>query len=244
MSAVFPVNSPPSNLPHSGCPNCGFIAWCLPASLTSHEAKQFNDRIVHCRPIKRHEYLHRAGAVLTSLNVINSGFLKTSITDGGGHQQITGFSMSGELVGMDAISASKHQCDTVALEDSHLCGITFSDFQYLARDIPALQRHFHRMMGAEIARDYGVMLLLGSMHAEERVAIFLLNLSKRFTARGYSGLRFRLPMSRQEIGNYLGLKLETVSRVFSRFHDIQLIAISGKEIEIKSIVQLQQIIKN
>jgi CRP/FNR family transcriptional regulator len=240
MSAVCPVNFRRSELPQGSCQNCGFLAWCLPADLTLREANRFNERIVHRRPIKRNEYLHHAGAALTSLNVINSGFLKTSITNGSGHEQITGFSMSGELVGMDAIGATRHLCNTVALEDSHLCGIAFSDFEQLTRNIPALQQHFHRAMGAEITRDYGIMLLLGGMRAEERVAMFLLNISKRFTARGYSGVRFRLPMTRYEIGNYLGLKLETVSRVFSRLDDIELIAINGKEIEIKNLAQLQQ----
>jgi CRP/FNR family transcriptional regulator len=244
MGAASPVNIRRSELPDSDCQNCGFISWCLPADLTLREAKRFNDRIMHRRPIRRNEYLHHAGSVLTSLNVINSGFLKTSITNGGGHEQITGFSMSGELVGMDAIGATRHQCNTVALEDSHLCGIAFSDFEQLTSDIPALQQRFHRAMGAEITRDYGIMLLLGGMRAEERIAMFLLNMSKRFAARGYSGVHFRLPMTRYEIGNYLGLKLETVSRGFSHLDDIQVIAINGKDIEIKNLAQLQQRIGN
>ena len=242
MSTVCRVIFSPSSPPHGECRGCAFNAWCLPANLTLPESRQFNDRIHHRRPIKHNEYLHRAGSELKSLFVVNSGFLKTSITNGGGHHQVTGFSMAGELVGLDAIGTGKHQCDTSALGDSHLCGMRYSDFEELGHAIPALQHHFHRVMGAEIARDYGILILLGTMRVEERVAVFLLNLSTRFSARGYSGTHFRLPMTRQDIASYLGLKMETVSRAFSHLSDIQLIATEGKDIEIKSLLRLQQAI--
>lgn len=198
------------------------------------------DIIEHCRPLKRNEHLHRAGSALKSLYAINSGFLRTSITTDDGREQVVGFSMTGELLGMDAIGTGVHQCDTVALEDSSLCGIRYADLEELGHAIPALQNHFHRMMGAEITREHGIMLLLGAMRAEERVAAFLLNLSIRFSARGYSGTSFRLPMTRQDIGSYLGLNLETVSRVFSYFNDIQLISVNFKTIKIESMAKLQQ----
>jgi CRP/FNR family transcriptional regulator len=244
VSTVCAVDFSAAKAPHAECSNCGFNSWRLPARLTLHEAARFDACINHRRPLKRNEYLHRVGSALTSLHVLRSGFLMTRVTDDNGHEQITGFSMPGELIGLDAISAGRHQCETAALEDSHLCGMTFADFEQLSRDIPELQRHFHRVMGAEIARDYGVMLLLGSLRAEERVAQFVLNLSKRFAARGYSEVHFRLPMSRQEIGNYLGLKLETVSRVFSRFNEIQVLAINGKDLEIRDLVRLHRLIRH
>jgi CRP/FNR family transcriptional regulator len=244
VSTVCAVDFSLGKAPHRECPNCGFNTWRLPAKLTSHESAQFNACINHRRPLKRNDYLHHVGSALTSLYVLHSGFLTTRVIDDNGREQITGFSMPGELIGLDAISAGKHQCETAALEDSHLCGMTFADFEQLSRDIPELQRHFHRAMGAEITRDYGIMLLLGSLCAEERVALFVLNLSKRFAARGYSEVHFRLPMSRQDIGNYLGLKLETVSRVFSRFNEIQLLAINGKDLEIRDLARLHQVIRH
>lgn len=244
MGTDFRLNVHRAPLPQSNCRNCGFATWSLPAGLSLREASQFNDRIVHQRLVRRDEYLHHAGSVLALLNVINSGCLKTRITNDGGHEQIMGFSMPGELVGMDAIGAHRQLSDTVALEDSHLCGIAYHDLEQLTRDIPALQHHLHRTMGAEIARNYGVMRLLGTMRAEQRISLFLLNLSKRFAARGYSDVHFSLPMTRHEIGNYLGLSLETVSRVFSRLDDIQLIAINGRDIEIRNLTQLQQRISN
>lgn len=198
------------------------------------------DIIEHRRPLRRNEHLHRAGSALKSLYATHSGFLKTSITANDGREQVVGFSMTGELLGMDAIGTGMHQCDTVALEDSSLCGMRYADLEKLGHAIPALQNHFHRMMGAEITREHGIMLLLGAMCAEERIATFLLNLSKRLFARGYSGTSFRLPMTRQDIGSYLGLKLETVSRVFSYFNDLQLISVNSKSIRIESMAKLQQ----
>lgn len=240
MSAIFSVDNPVSRLPHGACPNCGLGHWCLSAKLTLYESGQFMDIIEHRRPLRRNEQLHRAGSALKSLYAINSGFLKTSITDNDGREQVVGFSMTGELLGMDAIGTGMHQCDTAALEDSSVCGLRYADLEKLGHAIPALQSHFHREMGTEIAREHGIMLLLGAMCAEERIATFLLNLSRRLSARGYSGICFRLPMTRQEIGSYLGLKLETVSRVFSYFNDLQLISVRSKTITIESMAKLQQ----
>lgn len=240
MSAVCLVSSLRSRMPQNGCPNCGFDSWCLPANFTLRESKKFNDRIEHRRSIKRSKFLYHAGAPLESLHVINSGFLKTSMADSDGREQVIGFSMTGELVGLDAIGTGKYLCDSIALEDSSICGIRYSDLVELGHAIPALQHHFHQIMSAEITRDHGIMVLLGIMSAEERVATFLLNLSVRFSARGYSGTCFRLPMTRQDIGSYLGLKLETVCRILSHFNNIRLISINQRVIEIKSILKLRQ----
>lgn len=240
MSAVFPVDCLSSSQSHSACPNCGLGSWSLLANLTLHESSQFTGIIEHCRPLKRNEQLHRAGTALKSLYAIKSGFLRTSISTNDGLEQVVGFSMTGEFLGMDAISTGMHQSDTVALEDSSLCGIRYDDLEELGRAIPALQYYFHRVIGAEIANMHGNLLLLGTMCAEERVATFLLNLSERYSARGYSGTSFRLPMTRRDIGSYLGLKLETVSRVISHFNSLHLISVNVKTIKIENIGKLQQ----
>lgn len=226
------------------CPDCGFTGWSKRARLSANESRSFGDRIEHRRLKKHHEILHRAGTALVSLYVINSGFLKTSISDSNGREQITGFFMPGDLVGMEAIATGKHQCNTTALEDSSLCGIAFADLEQLNREIPALQHEFNRTLGAEITRDHGMMLLLGAMRAEERVALFLLNLSRRFAIRDRSSTCFHLPMTRQDIGNYLGLTLETVSRTFSHLDNLGLITIHGKDVEINNVEHLQQILSN
>ena len=170
---------------------------------------------------------------------MRTGFLKSCVLHDDGREQVAGFHMMGELLGMDAIGSGNHMCDAIALEDSEVCEIPFGELERLGRDIPALQQHFHRIMSREITRDYGVMLLLGSMRAEERLAAFLLNLSQRFVARGYSSTQFILRMTREEIGSYLGLKLETVSRAFSHFQNEGMISVHGKDIEIKAIERIR-----
>jgi CRP/FNR family transcriptional regulator len=156
-----------------------------------------------------------------------------------GRDQVTGCQMAGELLGLDGISTEQHTCNAVALEDSEICAIPFVQMETLSREIHSLQHHFHKVMSREIVRDHGVMMLLGTMRAEERLAAFLLNLSQRFTARGYSHSDFNLRMTREEIGSYLGLKLETVSRAFSRFQEEGHIAVQQKHVRILNVTGLK-----
>ena len=142
---------------------------------------------------------------------------------------------------MDGIGPEQHGCSAVALEDSQVCVIPYARLEQLSHEMPGMQRQFHKMMSREIVREHGVMLLLGSMRAEERLAAFLLNLSQRFTARGYSPSEFNLRMTREEIGSFLGLKLETVSRLFSRFHEESLIKVWQKSISILDIAGLRRL---
>jgi len=161
-----------------------------------------------------------------------------------GRNQVTGFQMAGEILGMDGISGEAHTCNAVALEDSEVCVIPFGQLEHLSREIQTLQHHFHKVMSREIVRDHGVMMLLGTMRAEERLAAFLLNLSQRFTARGYSPAEFHLRMTRDEIGSYLGLKLETVSRAFSHFQEDGLISVQQKHIVILDHAGLKQLLNH
>lgn len=191
---------------------------------------------------KRGAYLYRAGEHFQSIYAVRTGFFKTATLLNDGREQVTGFHMMGEIIGMDAISTDIHPCDAIALEDSEICEIHFSQLEQLSRNIPTLQRHLHRILSREIVRDHGIMLLLGSMKAEERLAAFLLNLSQRFAARGYSSSSFNLRMTREEIGSYLGLKLETVSRTFSKFQKDGLINVQNKSIELRDLVALKAIL--
>lgn len=243
MNRKYALKVVPSTPLSKECPDCSFVEWGERSGLNTAELKRFCSLVEHRRPRKSGELLYRAGSALGVLYVIYSGFSKTIINDGQGHEQITGFSMPGDLIGLDAIATGKHQCTTVALEDSRLCGMSFADLQTLIQEIPALQRHFHRSMGAEITRDHGMMMLLGAMRAEQRAAMFLLNLSRRFALRGRSATRFRLPMTRQEIGNYLGLQLETVSRAFSHLADAGLLVIDYKDFEITDPEGLQLLLQ-
>jgi CRP/FNR family transcriptional regulator len=168
--------------------------------------------------------------------------MKSCVLHDDGREQVAGFHMAGDLLGLDAIGSGTHTCDTVALEDSEVCEIPFPYLEQLSRELPSLQHQLHRIMSREIVRDYGVMLLLGSMSAEERLAAFLLNLSQRFATRGYSLSEFRLRMTREEIGSYLGLKLETVSRAFSGFQDRGLIDVRQKHVRILDFPGLKAVI--
>ena len=248
---AFPGRPNLNNVPHSidgcahrgqasaTCQTCGLRELCIPAGLALREIDQLNSIINRKRPLKRGDYLYRTGSALQSIYAVRTGFLKSCVLHDDGREQVAGFHMMGELLGMDAIGSGNHMCDAIALEDSEVCEIPFAELERLGRDIPALQQHFHRIMSREITRDYGVMLLLGSMRAEERLAAFLLNLSQRFVARGYSSTQFILRMTREEIGSYLGLKLETVSRAFSHFQNEGMISVHGKDIEIKAIERIR-----
>lgn len=223
----------------TACSSCSLQELCLPFGLSDSELEQLGNLVQRAQPRLRGEYLYRAGSSFQSLYAIRTGFFKTQVMHEDGREQVTGFYMMGEIIGMDAISTDHHTCDAIALEDSEVCEIPFSRLEQLSRDIPSLQRHLHKIMSREIVRDHGIMLLLGSMKAEERLATFLLNLSQRFASRGYSPNGFHLRMTREEIGSYLGLKLETVSRTFSKFQKEGLISVQNKSIEIKDITALK-----
>ena len=226
----------------SSCATCSLHVLCLPAGLDSADADRIDRVIKQRRRVKRGEYLYRSGHRLDALYAIRSGFFKSCVLYADGREQVTGFHMMGDVVGLEGISNEQHTCDAVALDDSELCDLPFSRLEELIRDIPSLQRHFHRMMSREIVHDHGQMLLLGSMRAEERLAAFLMSLSQRFAARGYSAREFHLRMTREDIGSYLGLKLETVSRIFARFQAEGLIEIHNRHVRILNHEELTRIV--
>jgi CRP/FNR family transcriptional regulator len=239
MSTVIPIVA---QTLRAACSSCSLQELCLPAGLGQEDLQRLDEIVSRKRPLKRGDYLYRAGGGLQSLYAVRTGFFKSCVMHDDGREQVAGFHMAGELLGMDGIGSGKHLCDAVSLEDSEVCEIPFGELEQLSRDIPTLQQHFHRIMSREIARDYGVMLLLGSMRAEERLAAFLLNLSQRFAARGYSPKRFLLRMTRNEIGSYLGLKLETISRALSHFQSEGIITVQNKNVEIKDPDRLRAMV--
>ena len=217
------------------CSSCNLRELCLPVGLTPPQLRQLDTLAAARRTVKRGDALFHSGEPFRSVYAVRTGFFKTRVSSEDGRDQVTGFQMAGELLGLDGISTEQHTCNAIALEDSDICAIPFSQMEALSREIHSLQHHFHKVMSREIVRDHGVMMLLGTMRAEERLAAFLLNLSQRFTARGYSHAEFFLRMTREEIGSYLGLKLETVSRTFSRFQEDGHIAVQQKHIRILDV---------
>jgi CRP/FNR family transcriptional regulator, anaerobic regulatory protein len=194
------------------------------------------------RRLRQGDFLYRSGAEFHCLFVVRAGMFKTILIDSEGREQVTGFHMTGEVLGLDGIETELCQSSAVALEDGEVWEIPFNRMEALCRQEASMQRMFHRLMSREIQRDYLMMLLLGSMSAEERLAAFLVNLSQRLTVRGYSPVRFVLRMSRREIGSYLGLTLETVSRVFSRFQRDGLIRAELKSVELKDLERLRAMV--
>ena len=226
----------------TNCSTCNLRELCRPCCGLTRSQMDVADRMVFNRSrLRRGDSLYRTGERFTSLYAVRNGFFKSTALIENGRDQVTGFSMTGEVLGMDGIGPERHTCNTIALEDSEVCAISFARLQKLAHEIPSLQRHFHRMMSREIVRKHRVMLLLGSMIAEERLAMFLLNLSQRFAARGYSPSEFNLRLTREEIGSYLGLKLETVSRILSQFQQEGLIGVQQKFIRILDNAGLERV---
>ena len=214
----------------------------MPRGLSDGDLGKLDELVTQRRRIKRGSALFSNGDKFNALYAIRVGFFKTCVTTEGGRDQVTGFQMAGEIMGLDGIVGDRHTCDAVALEDAEVCVMPYERIEDLSRDVPALQTHVHRIMSREIVRDHGVMLLLGSMRAEERLAAFLLNLVQRLQARGFSSSELVLRMTREEIGSYLGLKLETVSRTFSKFAEEGIVEVKQRHVRILNSDALRAIV--
>ncbi len=223
------------------CSNCNLRELCMPVGFDQKDMQKLDDVVATRRKVKQGASLFSTGEPFTSLYAIRTGFFKTAISSEDGREQVTGFQMAGEIIGLDGIVNDKHSCDAIALEDAEVCVMPFSNIEDLSREFPVLQRHVHKIMSREIVRENGIMLLLGNMRAEERLAAFLLNLVQRLHARGFSQSELVLRMTREEIGSYLGLKLETVSRTFSRFSDEGIIEVKQRYVRIHDPEALKKI---
>jgi len=233
--------------PHAikvACSNCNLRELCMPMSLKPEEMDRIDEVVTTRRQVKRGANLFSNGEKFTSLYAIRTGFFKTCIASEDGRDQVTGFQMAGEIIGLDGIVNDHHTCDAVALEDAEVCVMPFDRIEELSREVTALQHHMHKIMSREIVREHGVMLLLGSMRAEERLAAFLLNLVQRLHARGFSQSELILRMTREEMGSYLGLKLETVSRTFSKFAEDGIVEVKQRHLRILNTDALKLIVNS
>jgi CRP/FNR family transcriptional regulator len=224
------------------CSNCNLRELCMPVDLSPADLQRIDTLVGSRRKVKRGESLYQLGAEFKSLFAIRSGVFKTSVTIEDGREQVTGFQMAGEIMGLDGIVSDRHTCDAVALENAEVCVMPFNEIEMLSREVSALQHHVHKIMSREIVREHSVMMMLGSMRAEERLAAFLLNLTQRLHARGFSRSELVLRMTREEIGSYLGLKIETVSRTFSKFVDEGILEVKQKNLRILKPDALQQLV--
>ncbi|KRW59976.1 fumarate/nitrate reduction transcriptional regulator Fnr [Pseudomonas sp. TTU2014-080ASC] len=220
------------------CKDCSLATLCLPLSLNLEDMDALDEIVKRGRPLKKGEFLFRQGDAFNSVFAVRAGALKTFSLSDAGDEQITGFHLPSELVGLSAMDSEIYPVSAVALETTSVCEIPFERLDELALQLPMLRRQLMRIMSREIRDDQQMMLLLSKKTADERIATFLVNLSARFRARGFSANQFRLSMSRNEIGNYLGLAVETVSRVFTRFQQNKLLEAEGKEVRILDPIEL------
>jgi len=222
------------------CGNCRLNAICLPLALESEDVAQLDEIVQRSKPIQKDQHLYREEDEFQSVYAVRSGTLKAYKTTDDGREQVTGFYFPGEILGMDGIANNTHASSAKALETSSVCEIPFSSLETLSTLMPSMQRHFFQLMSREITEDQQLITLLSKNSADERVASLMLSISTRNARRKLSATQFRLPMSRVDIGNYLGLTVETVSRVFSRMQKMDLLRVDNKEIEILDIPGLRE----
>jgi len=214
------------------CQNCSISQLCIPYSLNDSELDSLDQIIERKKPFQKHDEIFKAGDKVKSLYAIRSGSVKSYTITEQGDEQITGFHLAGDLIGFDALSSGIHPSFSQALETSMVCEIPYETLDDLIGKMPMLRRQIMRLMSGEIAADQEMILLLSKKNAEQRLAAFLNNLSARFSERGFSPKEFRLTMTRGDIGNYLGLTVETISRLLGRFQISKMIEVKGKYITI------------
>lgn len=225
----------------TACKNCKLHQLCLPLGLEKNDMDQLDDIIKRTKPYQKGEYLFQHGDNFDALYAVRSGSVKTFSQDDNGDEQITGFYLAGEMMGLDAVHEGSHPCSAIALETTSVCKIPFNNLEKLSSQLPSLQHQLLRIMSKEITEDQALLILLGQKSAEERVAAYLVNMSDRMEKRGFSALEFNLSMSRKDIGNYLGLTIETISRTFSHLQQEGLINSQRKHVEINDPDKLRML---
>lgn len=223
------------------CSICVMGQFCLPVGINADDMSKVDDLVQDRLRIKKGEQIYQQGEKLNALYSVRFGTLKSENVLADGRSQVTGFHLAGEIVGLDGMGDNIHPSNAIALEDSEVCLIKLDELENLSRQVPSLQSQFHRILSREISQDHKHLLALGTMRAEERLANFLLNLSDRLALRGYSANEFNLKMSREDIGSYLGVQLETVSRLFSRFAETGLIQIKQRHVKLIDVASLEKL---
>jgi len=223
----------------TACQSCNLHDLCLPLGLDIGDIDKLDSIIKRSRPLQKGEHLFNGGEEFTSIYAVRSGSIKTFSESEEGDEQITGLYLPGELLGLDAIHENIHPCSAIALETTSLCEIPFNTLENLSTKIPELHHQLFRIMSKEIANDQSLLMLMAQKSAEEKLAAFLVNLSSRLKQRNFSETEFNLSMSRKDIGNYLGLTIETISRTFSRFQSEGLLSTQRKYVNIHKLNELK-----
>jgi CRP/FNR family transcriptional regulator len=225
------------------CQNCTLTDLCLPHGMNDEELLKLDSIVVRQQPFQPGYHLFRPGDKSHALFAVRSGALKSYCITEDGEEQVLGFTLPGELVGMDGLGDGCYASASVVLETSSICELPFSRLENLCHDLPGLQKQMLSMLGRELTSDQHMLMLLGKRTAEERLASFLLSMSTRYNQRGLSASEFNLPMSRQDIGNYLGLAIETVSRLFANFQEKKVLKVNRRQITILDMGCLENMVE-
>ncbi|MGA9333784.1 MAG: helix-turn-helix domain-containing protein [Rudaea sp.] len=220
------------------CSTCAFSGACLAAGYSKSELSELHCLVEHVGPFAAGEPVFRTRDPFRAIYAVRGGTAKTVVVNREGHEQVLGFYLPGEVIGLNAIYPEHYPCDAVALDPAYFCRFSFPAMSALAAKLPSVQQHLFRMLSKELGM---ATVLAGDHTADERMAAFLLDLGERYAARGFSGSRFRLAMSRNDIANYLRLAAETVSRVLSRFREQRMLQIDGRDLEILDVPRLREL---
>ncbi len=229
--------------PGISCGDCRLGELCLPIALDHSEILRLDEIVKRGRALSKGDYLYHEGDEFRAIYALRAGSFKTFKTTRDGSEQVTGLYLPGEIMGMDGISNNRHSSSAIALETGSYCEIPFHLLEELSAKIPSLQGRFFRLMGQEIVKDQEMLTLVSSNAADERVAALLLSISSRNHRRKLSSTHFRLPMTRADIGSYLGVTLETVSRVFGRLQKMDIVKVDNKEIQVLDMEALKKVAK-
>jgi CRP/FNR family transcriptional regulator len=239
-SAAVPAHATLRDL-KAACSTCSMRELCMPFGLKQDDLARIDTLVGARKRLRKGDTLYEAGVPFDALFAVRVGSLKTAVLAEDGREQVTGYHMLGDIVGLDGMASDRHASRAVALEDTEVCVMPFDRLESLAQQVPALQSNLRRFLAREISRDQRAMLLLGSMRADERLAAFLLDLAERYRRRGYSSTQYTLRMTREEIGSYLGLTLETVSRLFSRFQQEGIVRVQGRDVTLLDPAALRKL---
>lgn len=223
------------------CTDCKLKGGCFPIALEMPTISAFNAIVQRAQPLQKGEYVFRQGSPFTALYAVRSGAVKAHSVSADGEEQITAFYLPGEIFGMDGLGNNRYPTSVIALDTASICAIPFDRLRELSVSMPALQGHVFQLMSQAIVADQEMITLLSKYHAERRIAVLLQRISRHQASRKMSATRLRLPLSRIDISCYLGLTVETVSRIFSRFQKIGLLKLDNREVEILSLNWLQEI---
>jgi CRP/FNR family transcriptional regulator len=224
------------------CSECNLRELCFPHGMNDEELSNMDKVVEQPGPLHKNDYLYHDGDIATAIYAVRSGCVKTMAESANGEEQIVGFHLAGEILGLDGFVDGVYTCNAQALETSSVCELPLDRLEELCHVLPGLQRQMRRIMGKEVSSDHKLLLLLGKMTAEERLASFLLSLSSRMEERHWKENEFNLAMPRQDIANYLGMAVETVSRLFAAFQSDKIINVDRRHITILDLPRLKTIV--